>query len=180
MGTADDEGIYRVYDAKIIEKASADPRQGELEELSTDHTTGAFDVILESLLDGVKNSGGCFVSCSEGWATVWEWLRRNGRAPRSRWRSNHSLLPGFPRARSSSFRPLTLQSMSLIVISGVFVPITGDPSSSEDAATAGGRPSFFLQANRTPVHPPVLIFRTHAGMNCSAHREPFITQGLPF
>ena len=58
VGTVDDEGIYRVYDAKIIAKAPADPRQGELEELSTDHTTGAFDVILETLLDGVKDSGG--------------------------------------------------------------------------------------------------------------------------
>ena len=76
VGTVDNEGIYRAYDAKIIAKAPADPRQGELQESSTDHTTGAFDVILESLLDGVKNTG--------GWASVWEWLRRNGRAPRGR------------------------------------------------------------------------------------------------
>jgi len=84
VGTVDDEGIYRVYDAKIIAKAPADPRQGKLGEFSTDHTTGAFDVILESLLYGVKNTGGCFLGCSGGWASVWEWLRRNGRAPRGR------------------------------------------------------------------------------------------------
>lgn len=62
----DVDGVYRAYDAKIIEKAPADPRQGELQELSTDHTTGAFDVILESLLDGVKDSDGNFYLSDNG------------------------------------------------------------------------------------------------------------------
>jgi hypothetical protein len=62
----DIEGIYRAYDAKIIAKAPADPRQGKLGEFSTDHTTGAFDVILESLLDGVKDSDGNFYLSDNG------------------------------------------------------------------------------------------------------------------
>ena len=85
VGTVDDEGIYRAHDAGVTEKSARNryrdvPREGP----SNGQEAGTFAVILENSLDGVKDSGGCFVGCSGGWASVWEWLRGNGRAHRSR------------------------------------------------------------------------------------------------
>ena len=91
----DVEGVYRAYDAKVIEKAPADPRQGELQELSTDHTTGTFDVILESLLDGVKDSGGKF------------YLQDNAE---TRSQSTAPIDAGFPRVRGDRRSPMTISS----------------------------------------------------------------------
>lgn len=55
------KGIYRAHDTKVIEKASDVKRRDMLpEEDSNGNTPDTFNVILGSLLDGVKDSVGKF------------------------------------------------------------------------------------------------------------------------